>query len=224
MGVEMRKLKYLLIIVVSLFVISCGGSSSSTAPSGPSAMDYLEDGWQEFDSKNFENSLDNFQSAVDKNSSLKEGYIGIAVTYIESSQFIESEAVTVLENNVISNASDDNLDAAQAILLGIKMKDISETDYIYDSLYSNELSGISSGWNYSDYINGKYGTNIDLNYLKGYMINLSLTEVLIRDESYLSSARSALDKVLNYSGFGSLPSEVQTRANSLDSQLITAGY
>jgi hypothetical protein len=199
-------------------------SDSTFTIEGVSASTLIEEGWIAFDSGNYEESLSSFQEAVNKDSSMKEGYIGVAVSYLESSSHTETEAETVLESNVISSASGDDLTAAQAILLGIKMKDISNTSYIYDGLYTNGLDGLSSSWNYFINLNIDYGTNISLDYLKGYMINLCLGEVLIRENSYLSDARTAVDKVLNYSNFSSLPADVQNRANELDSQLENAGY
>jgi len=189
-----------------------------------SAQELSNEGWQEIDSGSYSAAFDKFDEAIVIDSSLGDAYIGKAVAMLNMPSYVESDVETLLETNVIGVISDDeSLKAAAGILVEINKKDTAEYVNIHTNYYYNSgiLNDLTAGWDYISSINNDLGTSLDIKYLKGYNINLSLGEVFIKIPEF-PDARTVVDKVLNYSG--TLPTEALNLANSLDAQLDSAGF
>ena len=64
----------LLISIILIFLISCSGGTGNKK----SYADLVENGWAQFESKNYSEAIESFKKAVDKDDSKSEAFTGMA--------------------------------------------------------------------------------------------------------------------------------------------------
>ncbi len=212
-------LKVMLIAAIGFTLWGCGGGSSSTTPSGPSAADYTAEGWIHFEASEYDDALTSFTNALDKDSDYYEAVLGRGLIYLaDPVRYSESTADSWLMSIYTHRASvaTDILIDAYAAMCGYKVKNNANLSLVKG--FETTLSSMSTGWAFSH-----NNSELDINWA---MTRLNQAELYFYGSSASgdhTSARTFLNMVLNYGGYASLAQDIRDKAQALNAQFTAAG-
>lgn len=216
-------MKYMVMIVIMAGLWGCGGGSSSTTPSGPTAAELTAEGWTAFEAADYDTALIKFDDALSEDNTYYEAYLGKGLVYItDAARYNESTAesnLAVIYNNRVSIGTDGRstiLIPAYVGMLGYKVKN--NTNITFLKNVAGTLAFMSDGWVFSH-------NNADLA-LNWAMCRLNMAELYFYGSSLEAdhtAAKTNLDRVRNYAGYSSLAQAVKDKASALYAQFTAAG-
>jgi tetratricopeptide (TPR) repeat protein len=220
--------KFWIVIGIAALLFSAGcGKDSSSGPSGPTAAELTAEAWGYYDVNDYDNSLDKFNEAIDKDGNYYEAYLGRAFTYLaDPTHFSDSLAASDLESRIyanrtaIVNAGQEAtvLRPAYAAILGYKIKSTTQYSFVHTNLYTT-LNNITLAWEF-EHNNG----DLELN---GPMVHLNLAEMYFyfpaATDTHHSRAVAQLTMVRNWAGYSGMPQYLKDKADALYAQFVDSG-
>src|SRR6056297_3031670 len=217
-----------IIFIISFLLISCGGSSSSSGPSEPTAAELTAEGWTAFETGDYSIALSKFEEALSTDSSYYYALLGKGFTYFLDPAYLEEDGVSFLETEILGNVNSVSDSVKNAGLSLIVLHRFREQTFVPGTcpLYSNVydyIYDLTPTWEFSH-------NNGDINIIAA-MVHLKFSHmfIYIDDNStdsngiddgdgitdYLEYSKMHLDYVLNLADFGDLSQDIQDYANDL---------
>ena len=202
-----KKLFLILLLGTFVFIFGCGKSTSPTPEK--TASDFINDGWKAFDSEDYVSAQTNFTSAITKDASSYEAFLGRAITnLLENVSYDETKAnedLMVIFNNR-ENVSDDIKSVAFTLMAMYKLKKSTDADWVRVNLLDELENNLV--------INFTHNT--------GHFYMSLLVEKIVIADIYLKTspvdkvkAKQYLDEVKSSSDYSNLPQKYKEYVDKL---------